>query len=378
MKKNVSIHAILTTLSPLHITSPESFRYEIDPISGFGRVKNGSTGGIACSGIQRRRFAHSSGIDFGVPVIAANNIAGRMRRQAAKILLDVIKDKNQKITLQTYSAITCGAVTGNPDSRDLTFAEYQETSNHPYVGLFGGGPRLLRRRMQVLDVLPVMDSLRDAGFTIKHPKDSGKSADNVLALTSAAAFVRGDDVSRLLDVERMSSTVEDFNAQQLARQLLIFEDQKKKDAEEKGSRHSTKAWSAFEFIVPGVDFDFTINLNGVTDAQIGLFLLSLNNFAKESLGGQSRNGLGRICIKDVVIVDECNSCLSVSESVFNNNELIQMHPAVTEYLAAWKEATKDIDAARLDAMMRPPMVLTDEEKQAKAEAKLAKKQAKTA
>ena len=373
MKKTVSIHAILTTLSPLHIASPESFRFEVDESTGYGRVKNGSIGGIACAGIQRRRFAPGAieGVEFGIPVVAANNIAGRMRRQAAKILLDVLRDKKQKITLQTYGAITCGAVTGKPDSRDMTFAEYQENSLHPYVGLFGGGPRMLRRRMQVFDALPVVGALRDGGFTIAHPNKSGHST-NGSGITFGAAFRRGDDISALLDADRMEATVEDFEAQFQARQALIFEDQKKKDAEEKGSRYSTKAWSAFEFIAPGVDFDFTIQLNGVTDAQIGLFLLALDGLAKEPFGGQSRNGLGRIRLQDVVIAENKEDGLVVSDPIFNANSLIKSNSVVDGYLAAWVEASKSVTAERLDAIMKPPVVDSEEEVLAKAEAKLAK------
>jgi CRISPR type IV-associated protein Csf2 len=379
MKKTVTIHAILTTLSPLHIASPESFRYEISDATGFGMVKNGSKGGIACSGIQRRRFAPSAveGIEFGVPFIAANNIAGRLRRQGAKILLDAIKAKGQKITLQTYSAITCGAVTGKPDSRDLSYAEYLETSAHPFVGLFGGGPRMLRRRMRVFDALPVVESLRSGGFTIAHPNGFGKATSGG-NLTNGAAFRRGDDVSALLDVDRMTDTVEDFEAQHQARQLLIFEDQKAKDAEEKGSRHSTKAWSAFEFVYPGVDFDFTIELVGVTDAQIGLFLLALDGLVKESIGGMSRNGLGRIQLNDVVIAEMKSENSSVTDTVFNNNSLVKSHADVAVYLDAWASASTEISAERLDAIMKPPVLDSEEEKLAKAAEKLVKAAAKKA
>src|SRR5471032_310488 len=125
--KKMTFHAILTTLSPLHIASPESFRYVISEASGYASVKNGLEGGIACSGIQRRRMAPGAveGLEFGVPFIAANNIAGHLRRHASKILFDTITAKGGKVTLATYSAITCGAVTGKPDGRDLTLAEYR-------------------------------------------------------------------------------------------------------------------------------------------------------------------------------------------------------------------------------------------------------------
>ncbi|MDO8728576.1 MAG: type IV CRISPR-associated protein Csf2 [bacterium] len=366
-KKSVTIHAILTTLSPLHIASPETFRYEVSDSTGYGLVKNGTKGGIACAGIQRRRFAPGSvdGLDYGVAVIAANNIAGRLRRQGAQILVNVLREKNQKITLQTYSAITCGAVTGKPDSRDLTFAEYKEVSSHPYVGLFGGGPRMLRRRMRVLDAVPVMDSLRSSGFSVGHPRGVGKATSG-MNISRGAAFRRGDDVSALLDVDRMEGVVTDFEVQFNARQRLIIEDQLAKDAEEKGSRNSTKAWSAFEFVDPGVDFDFTVELTDVTDAQIGLFLLSLDGLAKTSIGGQTRNGLGRIRLNDVAIAINTGDNVDVTDTIFNNNSLIKADPSIAVYLNAWKIAASELSGERLDAIMKPPVIATDEEKAAKA------------
>ncbi|OLP04485.1 type IV CRISPR-associated protein Csf2 [Rhodoferax antarcticus] len=391
MKKTVSIHAILTTLSPLHIASPESFRYDINNSTGYGRVKNGTKGGIACAGIQRRHFSGVDGVPFGLPVIAANNVAGRLRRQASKIVLDLLRKKNQRITLATYAALTCGAITGIPDSRDLTFAEYKDSSNHPLIGLLGGGPRMLRRRMQVLDALPVMQVLREGGYSVAHPNSTGRET-NASNITYGTAFKRGDDISSLLDVDRMADTVEDFENAFFARQKLILEDKAKKDAddaakkepktvepddknkelEEKSSRYSTKAWSAFEFVAPGVDFDFTINLVDVTDAQIGLFLLALNGLSKTHLGGQSRNGLGRFKFNDVIIVDKTNGDNNASEPIFNNNDLMSNHEAIAAYIAAWKTATEGITASKMDEIMRPPVGESDDEKKAKADAKAAK------
>lgn len=372
MKKSISIHAILTNLSPLHISSPESFRYEIDPVTGYGRVNLGTKGGIACAGIQRRRFANGAveGVEFGVPFIAANNIIGRLRRQASQITLDAVRARKEQVNLTTYAAITCGAITGIPDKRDLTYAEYQESAEHPLIGLFGGGPRMLRRRAQMLDVLPVMTGLREGGYTVEHPGAShaGRPTNNQ-GITYGACFKRGDDISDLLDVDRMAASVKDFEAAFLARQALVFEDKKSKDEDAQGKRYSTKAWSSFEFIAPGVDFDFTVNLNNVTDAQIGLFLLSLDGLSKELIGGQTRNGLGRIKLQDVVIVDKTSG--QVSDPIFNNNCLIKDSPVASGYLAAWSEAAKEITAERLDEIMKPVVVITDEEKQAKAEAKAA-------
>ena len=376
-KKNITLHAILTTLSPLTISSPESFRYEVSDSTGYGMVKHGTTGGIACAGIQRRRFQENAvaGVDFGVPLIAANNIAGRLRREAANIVKNVLKENSQKVLIQTFSAITNGSVTGKPDTRDSTLAEYRASSTHPLVGLLGGGPRMFPRRLRVLDALPVMSALREAGFSINHPNNSGRESSS--NLTSAACFRKCDDISALLDVDLMESTIENFEEAFEARQLLILQDKKDKDNGEKGNRTSTKAWSAFEFVNPGVDFDFTLEMTNVTDAQIGLLLESLDQFAKTLIGGQTRNGLGRIKLQDVVLADSTGDTSFDGTSIFNNNSLIRSHRDVVPFLSAWNDAKVTITGADLDAMFKLP-VDSEDEKKAKALEKAAKAEAKKA
>lgn len=378
MKNTYLVHAILRTLSPLHITSTESHRYEVSP-DGYGQVRIGSKGGdCACTGIQKLQFARNGGAANGlkVPVIAANNIAGRMRRQAAKIILDVLKSKNQKIDLNTYSVLTCGAVNGGAAKSDLTYQEYQAASNDPYLGLFGGGPNMVTRRMQVFNALPANAELRDAGYSISHPVHEAIA--ELKGMSSAACFKRGDDIRQMLDVDRMVDNIENFEETFNQRQQEILADLRSKADGLDGDRNSTITWTAIEFVNPGVDFDLTFQLKDVTPAQVGLFLESLERFAQEAIGGQVRNGFGRITLNDVQIGVQNKDTRQFNyskTSVFNNNSLVREGEAKA-YLNAWKDAIEHISAAKLMELVKGTMDEKLAEKKAEKKAKAADLKAK--
>jgi CRISPR type IV-associated protein Csf2 len=360
----------------LHIAAPGSLRF-LDGNVQYGTADS-VAGSNACTGIQRYPLAPNAIQDenvYPLPVIAANNIAGHLRRAARDLLTDALKAKGKKIDLPTYSAISCGAVTGKPDQRDLTFAEYCETREHPYLGLFGGGPRMLKRRAKVHNALPVIEALRQESLTIPHPTGAGRPVALNAKMTGAWAFRRNDDIASLADVPQMEDCIENFHEALRARQALIMADNEKKKNDEKGSRYSTLTWSAFEFVLPGLDFDFTIDLIGQTPAQIGMFLKSLEIFANDELGGQTRNGLGRIALREVVLVNK-NKKGEMIEGIFNKNALNES--AVQVYMDAFDEAMAKIDESRLMALLEAPDPEEVAAKAAEKKAKAAEKKAKPA
>ena len=145
-----------------------------------------------------------------VPVIAANNIMGRLRRHAAHHLLDAIKAKNERIKIGTYMGLQCGAVTGNPDGRDVTFDEYKETRQHPYIGLFGGGPRMMRRYVRVFNAVPYTDKSEFMFSRVRHPnlnqahKSRFKTDDDMI---QRWAFRRIDDLESLANMPLATASI---------------------------------------------------------------------------------------------------------------------------------------------------------------------------
>jgi CRISPR type IV-associated protein Csf2 len=357
----ITLHAFLKTLSPLHIASPGNMRLNTDTME----VTYGDSGGVPCTGVQKLAVYGTNGQITNVPVIAANNVMGRLRRHAASKVFDVLAAKGQRVTIQTYSALTCGAVTGKPDGRDVTFDEYRESRAHPYIGLFGGGPRMMRRYVRGFNAVPVMEVTRCMFERVKHPNldwashsvsGDGNRGD-ARKLLGRWIFNRNDDLRDLVNMSQAAASIESFESQIIERQSLILSDRKSNDEGEGSSRHSTKTFSAFEFVIPGVVFPLSFELD-VTKAQLGLFLLTLDSFAQlERLGGHARNGLGQFSLSDVVVEGEPGQVLA--SGLFHESRLQQEQEFVAEHLAAWATATADITGTDLDRLFAPPAEKTE-------------------
>ena len=365
---SLTVHGIFSLRAPTHISAPENYHAEI--VEGYVRAKPGKTPqgkeAMACTATQHREFLTAANAER-FPFIAANNVAGRMRREAASLVMEALRKKNQKISLGSYSILTCGAASSSPDMEDVSYAEYKRAMNHPYLGLVGGGPKMIKRNMQVFDVLPCNEFLRDQQFSIAHPHEENcRLAKNGYELTAVACFKRGDDIRSMLNVDQMEAMIENFDDEMRDRAEEMLKDKKGKEEGLKNTvRSSTVTWSSFEFIKPGADFDFTIKLNKNTDAQIGLFLLSLENFAQKHIGGQARNGLGRFTLNDVMLV---GSGIEIKD-VFNNNKLVKTHPSIEKYLKAWDAAAAAMTSEELEEILKHE---SKEEKQAKNAEKQAK------
>lgn len=357
MKAN--IHAIIRTLTPLHIAAPSDVRFDVST----GRITFTDPNAMPCTGIQRmalpifRPIKSDDGNDRrsqeSIPVIAANNVAGRLRRHAASLVLAALKDKGQKVSLTTYGTLQCGAWTGKPDGTDMSYSEYRAAKDHVYLGLFGGGPKLMRKAFRTHNALPSLPMVREIVGSIAHPNPNHmlEYADP-WQLTRAWGFRRVDDLRDLTNLTQAQATVRDFEAAFNARQALIIEDAAKgRDGGEKQDRVSTKTYSAVEFVLPGVPFEWFAELDDVSDAQMGLFLASLDSFAAtERLGGYVRNGFGAFRLDDVRLEIDGEPC---DDSPFHNGRLETSSPQVKPYLDAWRAAAADLDAATLDAMLRP-------------------------
>lgn len=357
------IHGFIKTLSPLHIASPAKTRWDAEK----GNYTKG-TDGIACTPVQRITLPvlhknEESGTTFPatVPVYTANSLNGALRRQAAAIVFDALHEKKERVAIDTYSAMTCGAVTGKPDGDPVTFEEYREVRNHPFLGLFGGGPRMMTRHVRVHNMVPIteetefmfkgvakhpaLDGVEDFKNTIFIPKG--------MRLIQVWTFIRGDDLRDLTDVAMQIKAIADFEEKIRERQAQILSDKAAKESQEEGGRFSTKTFSAFEYVIPGVYFPMTFELD-VTEEQLGLFLLALDRFAEtERIGSKSANGFGQFSLEKVVLTEVDTN--TTHKDLFLDGRLNRAEGSPAQpYLKKWDEAVPKLSAERLDHLMRPP------------------------
>lgn len=337
-----TLKAILKTLSPMHISSAGSFRLNIEKMTAERQSEKNSDW-FPCNGIQR---INMSG-EYSVPVIPANNIAGRLRRHVAELVLKAATAQGKKVSLHAYSALMCGAVGSSPDKRALTYAEYKKSQDHPYIGLMGGGPRMLPRRVRVLNGLPLTDAVISTMENQMHPAASEHLQNNSIVQTWTCRH--NDDLMELVNVPLQEASIENYVTEIQERQNAIIAEKAKGDR----SKLSTFSFSALEFVVPGAHFNLGFELD-VNEAQMGLFLMAIDSFAsKERIGGQSRNGFGAFSLKEVILTatDEMTGIETVSTGIFNNGRLNQQDTMAQPLLSAWATAAGNMDVATLEEMM---------------------------
>lgn len=364
--KKYRIHGFVKITSPLHIASPLAARFDHET----GRTTYGQNG-IPCTPIQKMalpklRTSDTREWQADCPVIPANNINGHLRRAASAIVFDSLLALGQKVKMETYSAMTCGAVTGKPDSDLVKFDEYQEARENVFLGLFGGGPRMMRRNVRVHNLFPVTEDTLAAGIhsgVSRHPDLNGVEnyamsilVPNTVRPVQAWTFIRGDELRSLTDIDMQSRVIDDYMAKIQERQAAVLADRKSKDEGEEGGRFSTRTFTAMEFIIPGISFPMNFELD-VTDAQLGLFLLALDRFAgQDRLGGWSRNGFGQFVLQKVVLVD-AQTGETVTGELFRDDRLDRSEDgAAYPFIAEYFKAAQDLSAERLDYLMRPPVV----------------------
>lgn len=363
MTRKILITGFLKTLSPLHISAPSNGRY--DPSSG---EKTWGDVGVPCNTIQTLGVPGVRAAKEGdgtvpcfvqVPVIAANNLAGRIRRRVAETYLSALAENGEPVSISTYNAIVCGAATGNPDGAPVTYDEYDKATQHVFLGIMGGGPRMMRRRAVVHNALAncsaTADLLEKSRIPFNDIYQGGWSSflrKHCLALpgyslTQIWTYRRNDDLRMLSNVALASKSIADFETAFNERQAAIIEES---SSDTKGaSRTSTFTFQAVEFVPPGVSFPFVVELEEVSDEQAGLYFRGLENFLKqERLGGMGRNGFGEFVLEDGKITVLEDGEMSSTEN-FDAEDGFRM-----QAIAAWLDVAGSQKAADINELMRLP------------------------
>ena len=296
--------------SPLHCASPDENLVKDSKLKG-SQTPTTQQNVLTKAGIQR------------VPYFPGNDLRGRLRRKAAALVLDRITASGGKVTPELYSGLTTGAITSSPDA-NLTVEEALRAQSNVYMGLFGGGARLLRSRFQASDLIPVLASTIEVGMV---PERFGSTDDqHFLPVTNKAVdagsekvplqgwqlvqvtnVLRVDDLHRVLRPSEVEAYIENAATVVAAIQQKNLEGRKaRKDSKaqaeageigksEVSSKLETGNMMSFQSIIAGTPMHCLFDLdNDVTDAHVGLMLLSLQALVREQkLGGWCRAGLGR-------------------------------------------------------------------------------------
>lgn len=344
--------------SPLHCASPDDTLVKDSKLKG-SQTPTTQQNIMTRNGVQR------------VPYFPGNDLRGRLRRKAAALVLDRITASGGKVTPELYSGLTTGAITSSPDA-NLTVEEALRARRNVYMGLFGGGARLLRSRFQASDLIPVLASTIEVGMV---PERFGNTDDqNFLPISNKTVdtgsekvplqgwqlvqvtnVLRVDDLHRVLRPNEVEAYIENAATVVAAIQQKNLEGRKaRKDTKaqaeagaigksEVSSKLETGNMMSFQSIMAGTPMHSLFELdNDVTDAHVGLMLLALQALVREQkLGGWCRAGLGRFDANLTLTRDGQAMPVFASERAGSDAELsAQVTPFVDAAIAELSKLTE--------------------------------------
>lgn len=303
----MKIEVIISNQTPIFSAAPGAATISLDgainpPGGGFPFTRARTQSVIAIDEAGTRR-------PLPVPVVPGNTMRNLLRRTMLKHVLEPVLKGRAQFSINAYAAAYAGNATGNPDGVPSSFDEIVTMRNHPFIGLFGGGPRMLQGRLMVDHLWPLhTNAQRVIGEGLEDRLISGKITDVVWTR-------RVDPVTTMTD-EDDASVIKDGVAEANKWIVDAFEQSKaaaskrKKGAEADASADDAKggrglrAFNAHEVVVPGVEWFWRMSVDNPTDAQVGLILTALSNMSRERIAGGHAKNYGSFTISDVTLDGE--------------------------------------------------------------------------
>lgn len=301
---------------------------------------------------------------FYMPYFPANDLRGRLRRRAASRIFMNWKRKGLAISESLYLGLTCGASSGNPEN-DKSVEEVIRANQNIYMGIFGGGTRMLRSGYRVQDLDVVSQTCIDAGVV---PSHFGDMADGGFVpmeyrdgqklpirdgykLMHTYGVLRVDDIMRAVKIEEIEGIIEGGSKAVAEYQEAVLSErlegkaareavkENKNAVVEKVKRGRVENMQSFRAVTPGVPLYLRMDMvDTLSPAQTGLLILCLRDLLEDGeFGGYIRCGLGKMAVREMKLVadgetfplfdDEENLTLSVKAA-----ELAKLAEAEVEAL----------------------------------------------
>jgi CRISPR type IV-associated protein Csf2 len=294
--QNNAIHVILKTTSNWNVAYPD------------GADENNTTLTV------KKRINGNN-----VPYFPANGLRGRFRRYIAKRAIDAMVSTQGQLSLETHIALQSGSSHTQPDKANSSIEELVRASEHIYMGVFGGGSRMLESRYAVSDIHPILNSTVENGVVqapfalvqeIIEKQNFGIDGDvkqlQPYQIVERRSFIKVDDISRGNNIVDVTQNVEGGESA-IADYLegVSKNQQERKTQKSKGEDVAKKLTLGnilgVESICAGVDMHFRIDVSpDLTEAQVGALLVALEDLANVNyLGGWGRTGFGRFKISAI-------------------------------------------------------------------------------
>jgi len=287
-----------------------------------------------------------------IPVIPANSIRGALRRSATDIIVESLKAKGQKLSFDAAHTMLCGSSSQNI-SPSISISETIDSAKNVFVGLVGGGPRMVWSSYSKGIGWPIHEFCINLGL-IPESLLNDASTNKDLPPSRLTAVYEGAKIDDFLRGTGMiPDWIEDFETE-LANQLEHTS--KKKSGEDQlddsSSGPSIRMLHYHEYILPGMRFyseDF-LSTQTIGEAGLGLYLLATERmFQKNRFGGHASIGWGRLKLERMSVqkLDDSNDVIETFDP-FNTcertPELLRKDPTVASLIEKAQTAINNLDA----------------------------------
>lgn len=289
-----NIQIQLNLASPLYVAYPDN----VDKIANVSRT-------------TKLRLMNK-GCLYDLPIYPANGFRGGLRRAAAARIVEFLSNKEGPVPGHLYLGLTCGASSASPDQTPKTVEEIIRARENVYMGLFGGGARLLSSMYRVSDMLPVLQVTIETGVVPEFltelvlPKfqKEGEPARHASSrdVLSERTSIRVDDLYRVIRPEEIKAYVKNPLETVAAHQDGVLANREGRKSEG-DTKTDVSNMMGIEMIAPGVPFFFCIDLDkDISQGQIGMLLLALQDiFQENAFGGWTRCGFGKVRVNQIRI-----------------------------------------------------------------------------
>lgn len=281
-----------------------------------------------------------------LPYFPGNDLRGRLRRKAAAIVMPALVN-GKKLPLELYAGLTCGAADASPEN-ELSVEEALRSAKHVYMGLFGGGKRMLRSRFSVQDLVPITQTTLVTSLVPRHfehpdAERDEQVVDSAFKLIDHRHMIRVDDVMRVSRPEEVEAMIDEaatavpaYQAYHLGTAATRKAEKKDGVSDETRTKKSDVAnMMKVEVIAPGTPMYFRVDFHDtVSDAQVGLLVQSMQAlFAEQALGGWTRIGFGKYSIVNMHL-----SRNGLKQAVFKDgDDSFALHESMSTYTTAAQE-----------------------------------------
>lgn len=244
-----------------------------------------------------------------LPIVPGNTMRNLLRRCMLKEVIEpALRDKSAQLSIGAYATAYAGNSSGNPDGVPSSFDEIVTMRSHPFLGLFGGGPRMLQGRLMIDSLYPIHQfSQRIIGSNYINDSIKGSITEIVWTRRNDPVLELGgtDDVAVIAGgAQAANDWITNLLASTKAKKGKSAKQADDSADSSDDNGRGLKAFNAHEVVIGGVKWLWRINVDRPSDAQVGLILLALNKLANQRIAGGHAKDYGRFVIEDVTLSGE--------------------------------------------------------------------------